>query len=93
MTSRTASPLWRSIKILGGVAAVWGVGRALSGRGARAKEEGHAAAFCDHETDAENISQTRSAGPDAMRDPVQRPWEAVDQAVDESFPASDPPAY
>jgi hypothetical protein len=33
----------------------------------------------------------RSAGPDAMRDPP-KDWEKVDQASDESFPASDPPA-
>ena len=33
----------------------------------------------------------RSAGPDAMRDPP-RSWSAVDEASDESFPASDPPA-
>jgi hypothetical protein len=33
----------------------------------------------------------RSAGPEAMRDPP-RQWDEVDQAVDESFPASDPPA-
>jgi hypothetical protein len=32
----------------------------------------------------------RSAGPDAMRDPPKE-WETVDQASDESFPASDPP--
>jgi len=32
----------------------------------------------------------RSAGPDAMRDPP-REWGSVDQASDESFPASDPP--
>ncbi|WP_033074748.1 hypothetical protein [Sphingopyxis sp. MWB1] len=93
MTASKASPLWRSIKFIGGAAAVWGMGRALLGRSAPSKAEKHAAAFCDHETDSENISQTRSAGPDAMRDPVQRPWERVDQAVDESFPASDPPAY
>jgi hypothetical protein len=33
----------------------------------------------------------RSAGPEAMRDPPKQ-WEQVDQASDESFPASDPPA-
>ena len=33
----------------------------------------------------------RSAGPEAMRDPPSE-WEKVDQAADESFPASDPPA-
>jgi hypothetical protein len=33
----------------------------------------------------------RSAGPEAMRDPPPE-WDKVDQSVDESFPASDPPA-
>ena len=34
----------------------------------------------------------RDAGPAAMRDPPSR-WSKVDEASDESFPASDPPAY
>lgn len=33
----------------------------------------------------------RPAGPESMRDPPRR-WDKVDEAVDESFPASDPPA-
>jgi hypothetical protein len=33
----------------------------------------------------------RPAGPEAMRDPPEE-WEEADQAADESFPASDPPA-
>jgi hypothetical protein len=33
----------------------------------------------------------RSAGPEAMRDPP-KDWSKVDEASDESFPASDPPA-
>lgn len=56
------------------------------------KDERHSAAFADGETQAENFDQTRSAGPEGMRDAVTRPWESVDQASDESFPASDPPA-
>jgi hypothetical protein len=56
------------------------------------KADDHSAAFADGETHAENFDQTRSAGPGAMRDDVRRPWENVDQASDESFPASDPPA-
>lgn len=33
----------------------------------------------------------RPAGPEAMRDPPSQ-WTDVDEASDESFPASDPPA-
>jgi len=33
----------------------------------------------------------RPAGPESMRDPPRR-WDNVDEAADESFPASDPPA-
>jgi hypothetical protein len=36
--------------------------------------------------------QIRPAGPEGMRDPVRRPWKPEDEASDESFPASDPPA-
>lgn len=35
--------------------------------------------------------KVRDAGPDAMENPPGR-WTEVDQASDESFPASDPPA-
>jgi len=37
-------------------------------------------------------TNVRDAGPDAMRDDTARDWDKADQASDESFPASDPPA-
>ena len=59
-----------------------------SGRGA----EGHAALAGDGAHGAVGTSgAARSAGPDAMRDPPEN-WSKVDEASDESFPASDPPA-
>ena len=38
-----------------------------------------------------SFTHVRNAGPDAMRDAPEG-WQKVDQASDESFPASDPPA-
>ena len=37
-------------------------------------------------------TSVRSAGPEGMRSDDCPGWDRVDQAVDESFPASDPPA-
>lgn len=35
--------------------------------------------------------KVRDAGPDAMENPPEK-WDETDEASDESFPASDPPA-
>ena len=53
-------------------------------------DEPHAA-FAQGEGAAGNFSQVRSAGTEGMRSDPKR-WDNVDQASDESFPASDPPA-
>lgn len=57
-------------------------------------ETAPAAAFRDGEKPGpvEAEHQVRPAGPEAMRDKPKRSWTPEDQAIDESFPASDPPA-
>ncbi len=42
--------------------------------------------------DAGTYGATRNAGPASMRDDGGKRWDGVDQASDESFPASDPPS-
>jgi hypothetical protein len=83
--------------IAAGGAAVAGLAAALfTRRWWAGGEEGEheAAALSRGRTAPGPVGQSgaaRSAGPEAMRDPPSD-WEKVDQAVDESFPASDPPA-
>jgi hypothetical protein len=67
-----------------GYMAVTSFRRAGSGRG------GGAALADDEKHAAQDFSSTRSAGPEAMRDPPKE-WSRADEASDESFPASDPP--
>lgn len=57
----------------------------------KSKSEGDAA-FATGQGTGENFAKVREAGPHAMADKPQREWTATDQASDESFPASDPPA-
>lgn len=49
------------------------------------------AAFAEGQA-AGGANPVRDAGPEAMRDPPVQPWTEVDEASDQSFPASDPPA-
>ena len=80
--------------IAAGAAAIVGLGAALFVRRRwRGDEEVPANATARGKTAPGPVGQSgaaRSAGPEAMRDPP-KDWEKVDQAVDESFPASDPP--
>ena len=79
-----------------GAAALAGLGTALFIRRRRRRddEEVPAPAHARNRTEPGPAGQSgagRSAGPEAMRDPPGK-WEKTDQASDESFPASDPPA-
>ncbi|MBD3729044.1 MAG: hypothetical protein IE933_04995 [Sphingomonadales bacterium] len=57
------------------------------------KKRGDApAAFATGQGSAEAVNPVRDAGPDAMRDSPGRSWSETDEASDQSFPASDPPA-
>jgi hypothetical protein len=79
---------------LGLIAGLAGAGlllwRRLAGRAGEA--EAPAAAFSSPVAAPGAPVQTRDAGPAAMRDGEGAPWDARDEASDESFPASDPPA-
>ena len=44
-------------------------------------------------TEEGSTAVIRDAGPDAMRDYASSDWDKVDEASDESFPASDPPSF
>lgn len=59
-----------------------------------AEPRGQAAAFKDGKAAGPKDSdvQVRPAGAEATRDDKPADWDEVDQAADESFPASDPPA-
>lgn len=68
-----------------------GAGAYVLSRRAATGEARAAAAFADDQP-AGTRNPVRDAGPDAMRDPPTDGWSAVDEASDQSFPASDPPA-
>jgi hypothetical protein len=49
-------------------------------------------AFATGQEPGANFAKVRDAGPLSMADAPKREWTKEDQASDESFPASDPPA-
>jgi uncharacterized protein with GYD domain len=70
--------------------------RAGSGQSGYAPPDRRFAAFSDPERapveEGSCYGLVRPAGSENMRDKPRRPWDRIDQASDESFPASDPPS-
>lgn len=52
----------------------------------------HPAPDSKKQTPPPKPKKVRDAGPDSMANPPKDEWNDVDEASDESFPASDPPA-
>jgi hypothetical protein len=70
---------------IGGIGyAVW---KAISGSGGKLQHAG----FAPGASAGANFAKVRTAGPEGMRSNPPE-WDKTDQAMDESFPASDPPA-
>lgn len=84
--SRISGAVWPAV-----VGAGLGIAAAFVGvlRGRRR----HQTENCNPGTAArrEGEGEVRSAGPEGMRSKVKREWTVIDEASDESFPASDPP--
>ena len=49
-------------------------------------------AFAAGQGTGENFAKVRDAGPESTADQPRHEWSKEDEASDESFPASDPPA-
>lgn len=70
--------------------ALGGLGYAGS-RWLKAQQPRSNTAYADGRT-SERTGAVRDAGPKAMRDQPKEDWSGVDEASDQSFPASDPPS-
>ena len=57
----------------------------------RRREDKHGAAYARGQADDSHLA-VRDAGPQAMRDPEPGEWQKTDEEMDQTFPASDPPA-
>jgi hypothetical protein len=87
------STLYRGLGLAGIAGLGFVLGRYLMGRGSAEGHSTNGIAITGDRPEGfvGNSGNARQAGADEMRDPPQE-WTKVDEASDESFPASDPPA-
>jgi hypothetical protein len=80
------------IRLVATSASLWALAPLLLSRTVQSQFGGkHAAIGPDPVVKRSVVPVVRDAGPEAMRGD-HREWDKVDQAGDESFPASDPPS-
>ncbi len=78
------------LAMMGAAAAGYGLVALFRRLGAASNHRpGAAVSAREDHVSSNDVNATRAAGPGAMRDPPKS-WDRVDEAVDESFPASDP---
>lgn len=86
---------WRSQPGNGGSWMTWGIAGLAVGAAALllSRPAPLAAGHVEDRWAAGEPTPIRTAGQESLRDRGRHDWDKVDQASDESFPASDPPAY
>jgi hypothetical protein len=83
------------VSILFKAAALFGLAKYVLPRLVAEHRQPYAAALDPRDPAADPATgpgAVRAAGPQSMRDGETQKWDPVDEAVDESFPASDPPS-
>jgi hypothetical protein len=83
-----------TLRLLVGGALLWTAAKSLRSAESAGSSRGKHAAIDPRDPAADRAhgaGAVRAAGPEAMRTDCDE-WDSVDQAADESFPASDPPA-
>jgi hypothetical protein len=83
------------LRLMAGGAVLWTAARVMRSEENASGLRGRHAAIDPRDPAADRAQgagAVRSAGPEGMRSDCDAEWDKIDQAADESFPASDPPS-